>query len=45
LYFVQGTTFAVPKTMRLPGSSAVYNFVLEGLVSDVVSHWRFASNC
>jgi len=30
--------FAVPKTMELPGSSAVNNFVLEGQVNDVVSH-------
>jgi len=30
--------FAVPKAMRLPGSSAVNNFVLEQLVNDVVSH-------
>jgi len=37
--------FAVPITIGLPGSSAVNNFVLEGLVSDIVSHWHFASNC
>jgi len=30
--------FAVPKTMGLPGSSTVCNFVQEGLVNDLVSH-------
>jgi len=30
--------FAAPTTMGLPGSSAVNNFVLKGLVNDVVSH-------
>jgi len=30
--------FAVPKTVGLPGSSAVNNCVLEGLVNVVVSH-------
>jgi len=29
--------FAVPKTMGLPGSRAVNNFVQEGIVNDVVS--------
>jgi len=33
LYFVHGPLFAVPKTKGLPGSSAVNNFVLEGLTS------------
>jgi len=33
LYFVHGPLFAVPKTMGLPGSSAVNNFVLEGQTS------------
>ena len=38
--------FAVPKTVGLPGSSAVNNFVLEGLglVNVAVSHWRRESN-
>jgi len=30
--------FAIPKTMGLPGSSAVNNFFREGLVNDLVSH-------
>jgi len=40
LYFVHHMEplFAVPITIGLPGSSAVNNFVLEGLVSDIVSH-------
>jgi len=29
---------AIPKTMGLPGSNAVNNFVWEGLVNVVVSH-------
>jgi len=38
LYFVHGTTYAIPKTMGLPGSNAVNNDVWEGLVNVVVSH-------
>ena len=33
LHFVHGTTFCLTKTMGLPSSSAVNNFVLEGLTS------------
>jgi len=43
-YFVRGTTYAIPKTMGLLGSNAVNNFVWEGLVIVVVSHWRLG-NC
>jgi len=33
LHFVHGTTFCLTNTIGLPSSSAVNNFVLEGLTS------------
>jgi len=37
--------FAVPKTVRLPGSIAVNKFVRQGLVNDLVGHRRLQSKC
>jgi len=40
------TLFVVVKIIGLPGSSAVNNFVRDGPVNDVVSHWhRLESDC
>ena len=44
--FVQEPLFVVVKTIGLPSSSTVSNFVRDGSVNDVVSYWRrLESDC